>query len=95
MYLAYLREAFNCCYYCALITDHHEELVRKCIKHERREDPSSSQQGEAEDGQEQPKGNTDTFSEERWVESLDHKIACLIDPTTVDARDYGGTRLEE
>ncbi|KLO15738.1 hypothetical protein SCHPADRAFT_902111 [Schizopora paradoxa] len=36
LYLAYLRQAFNTCYYCASITDHAEELQRKCIKHIRR-----------------------------------------------------------
>ncbi|KAF8338984.1 uncharacterized protein EI90DRAFT_3039954 [Cantharellus anzutake] len=33
LYLAYLRMAFNCCYYCSAITDHEEELQRQCIKH--------------------------------------------------------------
>lgn len=36
LYLAYLRAAFHTCYYCALVTDHAEELQRKCIKHERK-----------------------------------------------------------
>ena len=36
MYIAYLRAAFHTCYYCAVITDHLEELQRKCIKHERK-----------------------------------------------------------
>lgn len=36
LYLAYLRAAFHTCYYCAVITDHLEELQRKCIKHERK-----------------------------------------------------------
>ena len=36
MWLAYLRGAFNTCYYCACVTDHVEELQRKCIKHVRR-----------------------------------------------------------
>ncbi|KAI0069110.1 hypothetical protein BV25DRAFT_1818065 [Artomyces pyxidatus] len=35
-YLAYLRAAFNTCYYCAIVTDHMEELQRKCIKHVRK-----------------------------------------------------------
>ncbi|KAG8963969.1 hypothetical protein FRC03_002400 [Tulasnella sp. 419] len=35
LYLAYLRTAFNCCYYCAAVADHSEELLRKCIKHVR------------------------------------------------------------
>jgi len=36
LYLAYLRHAFNTCYYCASVTDHAEELQRKCIKHVRK-----------------------------------------------------------
>ena len=36
LYLAYLRAAFNTCYYCAVTTDHLEELQRKCIKHVRK-----------------------------------------------------------
>ncbi|CAK5262625.1 unnamed protein product [Mycena citricolor] len=36
LYLALLRAAFNTCYYCAVVTDHLEELQRKCIKHERK-----------------------------------------------------------
>ena len=36
LYLAYLRAAFNTCYYCAVIADHLEELQRKCIKHVRK-----------------------------------------------------------
>ncbi|KAI0751499.1 hypothetical protein C8Q80DRAFT_579948 [Daedaleopsis nitida] len=36
LYLAYLRGAFNTCYYCAVITDHLEELQRKCITHIRK-----------------------------------------------------------
>lgn len=36
LYLAYLRAAFNCCYYCAAVTDFAEELQRKCIKHVRK-----------------------------------------------------------
>jgi hypothetical protein len=36
LYLAYLRAAYHTCYYCALSTDHMEELQRRCIKHERK-----------------------------------------------------------
>ncbi|KAG5639154.1 hypothetical protein H0H81_006413 [Sphagnurus paluster] len=36
LYLAYLRAAFNTCYYCAVVSDHLEELQRKCLKHERK-----------------------------------------------------------
>ncbi|EGO01534.1 hypothetical protein SERLA73DRAFT_176851 [Serpula lacrymans var. lacrymans S7.3] len=36
LYLAYLRAAFHSCYYCAVVTDHAEELQRKCLKHMRK-----------------------------------------------------------
>ncbi|KAF9815549.1 hypothetical protein IEO21_04549 [Rhodonia placenta] len=36
LYLAYLRAAFHTCYYCAVVTDHIEELQRKCVKHVRK-----------------------------------------------------------
>ena len=36
LYLAYLRNAFHTCYYCAIVTDHLEEFQRKCISHIRR-----------------------------------------------------------
>ncbi|KAI5122188.1 hypothetical protein M0805_007085 [Coniferiporia weirii] len=36
LYLAYLRAAFHTCYYCASVSDHLEELQRKCIKHVRK-----------------------------------------------------------
>ncbi|KAI0773972.1 hypothetical protein C8Q74DRAFT_1368496 [Fomes fomentarius] len=36
LYLAYLRASFNTCYYCAVVTDHLEELQRKCIMHLRK-----------------------------------------------------------
>lgn len=36
MYLAYLRAAFHTCYYCSVVTDHLEELQRKCLKHARK-----------------------------------------------------------
>src|SRR5882762_11122687 len=36
LYLAYLRTAFHTCYYCAVVTDHLEELQRKCLKHVRK-----------------------------------------------------------
>jgi len=36
LYLAYLRAAFNACYYCVAVCDHSEELHRKCPKHVRK-----------------------------------------------------------
>jgi hypothetical protein len=34
--VAVLRHAFHTCYYCAVTTDHQEELQRKCIRHLRK-----------------------------------------------------------
>ncbi|KAF5393854.1 hypothetical protein D9757_000439 [Collybiopsis confluens] len=36
LYLAYLRAAYHACYYCSVVTDHLEELQRKCIRHVRK-----------------------------------------------------------
>ncbi|KAL1744623.1 hypothetical protein HDZ31DRAFT_38253 [Schizophyllum fasciatum] len=36
LFIAYLRAAFNTCFYCCVVTDHVEELQRKCVKHERK-----------------------------------------------------------
>ena len=88
MYLAYLREAFHCCYYCVVVADHAEELIRKCIKHERREDTH-------QDNPTHQESQGHEYSEDRWAENLDHKLACLLDPSGVDPAEYGGTRLEE
>ncbi|KAJ2923984.1 hypothetical protein H1R20_g13116, partial [Candolleomyces eurysporus] len=46
LYLAYLRAAFNTCYYCSVTTDHVEELQRKCIKHIRKPLPKPSASSE-------------------------------------------------
>ncbi|KIK65755.1 hypothetical protein GYMLUDRAFT_39277 [Collybiopsis luxurians FD-317 M1] len=42
LYLAYLRAAYHACYYCSVVTDHLEELQRKCIKHVRKPLPKVS-----------------------------------------------------
>ena len=49
LYLAYLRAAYHTCYYCAVVTDHLEELQRKCIKHVRK--PFQSPREEAKAGE--------------------------------------------
>lgn len=36
LYIAYLRAAFHTCFYCCVVTDHLEELQRKCLKHVRK-----------------------------------------------------------
>ncbi|KAF9076653.1 hypothetical protein BDP27DRAFT_1313687 [Rhodocollybia butyracea] len=42
LYLAYLRAAYHACYYCSVVTDHLEELQRKCLKHVRKPLPKPS-----------------------------------------------------
>lgn len=66
LYVAYVRAAYNTCYYCAAVCDHVEELNRKCPKHVRKMisdkvfsggDESMEQQKDDEDKpmKEQPK----------------------------------------
>lgn len=148
MYLEYLRAAFNTCYYCAVVTDHVEELQRKCLKHERKplskalledikaaeaEKAEKEKKDQAEDKdmvddtgddkvkiKEREKENgrakhdprdwkrnglsffpfrmlrvIHLFSDERWLEWLDSKIALLINRDGVDPRAYGGKSYEE
>lgn len=80
LYLAYLRTAFNCCYYCAARADFPEELQRRCLKHSRPNliVPAS-----------------EALSDERWLEWLDHKIAVLADPAGVDPAEYGAKNYDD
>ncbi|TDL29176.1 hypothetical protein BD410DRAFT_779501 [Rickenella mellea] len=62
LYLDYLRAAFHTCYYCASVSDHLEELQRKCIKHVRKplakhmkENPAATSVEKTEDGSEKEK----------------------------------------
>ena len=79
------------------MTDHPEELIRKCAKHERRIEGQEIPIPAAEGGEkDKEKGRKqDGPSDERWAEILDSKIACLIDRLAVDPIDYGGTRYDE
>jgi hypothetical protein len=63
-YLAYLRAAFHTCYYCAIISDHLEELQRKCLKHARK--PMSKAMLEALEAEKASK-ITDDETEEKEV----------------------------
>lgn len=97
MYLAYLRRAFHCCYYCAVVADHPEELLRKCIKHERRSEVEPTIE---ENGGNKPDGwsdekRRDAWHDERWADALDHKLACLLDRPNLDPSDFGGNKLDE
>ena len=75
LYLAYLRAAFHTCYYCAVVTDHVEELQRKCVKHMRK--PLSKlllqeiKAAEAQKAEQAMKAE----SEELKVEDMDEKSA--------------------
>lgn len=49
LYLAYMRAAYNTCYYCVATVDHLEELHRKCAGHRRKPLSSKPEQAPAPD----------------------------------------------
>ena len=67
LYLAYLRTAFNTCYYCAVVTDHVEELQRKCVRHVRKPLSKSLLQeikaAEAQKAEKEPKAEGENVDE--------------------------------
>lgn len=76
LYLAYLRAAFHTCYYCAVITDHVEELQRKCIKHERKPLSLDSKSTETENTEKDKKvdeGEKDGAEQEKEGREKDGK----------------------
>lgn len=111
LYIAYIRAAYHTCFYCCVVTDHLEELQRKCIKHVRKPllQPSSMETEKAGDDREppedlstdkdpkkDPKENRDyKRNDEKWLEWFDLKIALLINRAGVDPRDYGGKNYDE
>jgi hypothetical protein len=88
LYLAYLRAAFHTCYYCAVVTDHLEELQRKCVKHVRKSlsksmiDEIKAAEAEKEkckkDDDDKPLGEGDT----------DEKKSKDKDNRKIDGRDW-------
>ncbi|KAJ3975939.1 hypothetical protein EV361DRAFT_886072 [Lentinula raphanica] len=107
LYLAYLRAAYHACYYCSVVTDHREELQRKCLKHVRKPLPKATSSEvktlEGEDDEKMAaekevkkdsKGRNDR-GDDRWLDWLDQKIALLINRNGVDPRDYGGKSYDE
>ncbi|KAJ3797573.1 hypothetical protein GGU11DRAFT_784341 [Lentinula aff. detonsa] len=108
LYLAYLRAAYHACYYCSVVTDHLEELQRKCLKHVRKPLLKATSNEvktatEGEDDEKLPaeketkkdfKGRNDR-GDDRWLDWLDQKIALLINRNGVDPRDYGGKSYDE
>ncbi|GAW02170.1 arsenite-resistant protein asr2 [Lentinula edodes] len=90
LYLAYLRAAYHACYYCSVVTDHLEELQRKCLKHVRKPLPKVSTS--KKDPKKESRGRND---HDRWLDWLDQKVALLINRNGVDPRDYGGKSYDE
>jgi hypothetical protein len=100
LYLAYLRTAFNCCYYCAARADFPEELQRRCLKHTRpsilvpASDPLSGKTVLSPVSSHLSDSYIDDL-DERWLEWLDHKIAVLAEPDKVDPAEYGAKNYDE
>ncbi|KAJ7087280.1 hypothetical protein B0H15DRAFT_306028 [Mycena belliarum] len=75
LYIAYLRAAFHTCYYCSIVTDHLEELQRKCLKHERKplskmllEELKAAEAAEKAEKEKQEKVKTEEEGEEAPAE---------------------------
>ncbi|KAI6105381.1 hypothetical protein F5141DRAFT_1123261 [Pisolithus sp. B1] len=71
LYLAYLRAAFHACYYCAVVTDHAEELQRKCLKHVRK--PLSKSMLEEVKAVEAEKAEKEKKEEEKETDAANNK----------------------
>jgi len=86
LYLSYLRSAFYCCYYCAVIADRADELQRKCVKHIR----SPFNEKEMQDVIRSQKRSD---REEHWFLLHDEKIETLVDRDSVDPTRFGGKTM--
>lgn len=83
LYIQYLRSVFHTCYYCITINDFEEELLRKCVKHVRRNLNAPSI------------GKNRKENDVAWVKTFDEKILLLTDRENVDPLDYGGENAQE
>lgn len=83
LYIQYLRSVFHTCYYCTTVNDFEEELVRKCVKHVRRNLNAPST------------GKNRKENDVAWVKNFDEKILLLTDREAVDPLDYGGENSQE
>ncbi|TIA80398.1 hypothetical protein E3P77_02387 [Wallemia ichthyophaga] len=84
LYILYLRNAFNTCYYSASIHDFKEELVRKsCIYYRNTANPPDNH----EDAY-------DSHKSDNWMRHLDEKISSLIEPN-FDYLACGGFDYDE
>jgi len=83
LYIQYLRSVFHTCYYCITVNDFEEELVRKCVKHVRRNLNAPSI------------GKNRKENDVAWVKNFDEKILLLTDRENIDPLDYGGENSQE
>ena len=83
LYIQYLRSVFHTCYYCITTNDFEEELLRKCVKHVRRNLNAPSI------------GKNRKENDVAWVKTFDEKILLLTDRENVDPLDYGGENSQE
>ncbi|GJJ07679.1 hypothetical protein Clacol_001884 [Clathrus columnatus] len=99
LYVAYIRAAYNTCYYCAAVCDHVEELNRKCPKHVYPGADETTDQKDDEDrlakDQTKEKDRKEKHDDVRKMEMLDSKIALLINRPGIDPADYGGKNPDE
>ncbi|EKM59421.1 uncharacterized protein PHACADRAFT_249892 [Phanerochaete carnosa HHB-10118-sp] len=88
LYLAYLRTAFNACYYCAVVTDHVEELQRKCVKHVRKPLSKSLLQeikaAEAQRAEKEPKAEEECMDERDKEKEKEKESAAKDKPESRD-----------
>lgn len=79
--LAYLRDAFDVCFYCCAVCESPEQLSDMCSRHVRRCDLSSDPRRQA--------------METNWVSAFDRRVPLMTDLSTLDLRDFGAESREE
>lgn len=110
LYIAYLRNGLNTCYYCVAPHDHQEELKRRCIRHVRRRSSDgistllpthagrvSNGKDEKLEGGEDAAGGDATIEapSAKWAENIDSKVILITSPESVNPVDYNGKSYEE
>ncbi|KAK4057922.1 hypothetical protein OIO90_001141 [Microbotryomycetes sp. JL221] len=76
LYLLYLRNVFNSCFYCLLTCEFPEELAYKCPKHWRR--------------QAKPNAIRAKPDETLWMDWFDGKMPLFTSPDSINPTDFGG-----
>ncbi|GAA5880946.1 hypothetical protein JCM3774_001785 [Rhodotorula dairenensis] len=79
--LAYLRDAFDVCFYCCAVCESPEQLSDMCSRHVRRCDGTSDPRRQA--------------MELNWVSAFDRRVPLLTDLSALDLRDFGAESREE